>query len=161
MLTRHAILTGDAARLGAIPDASVALVVTSPPYPMIEMWDESFSRQDEDIRVALAEKDGWRAYRSMHAVLDRAWREIYRVLAPGGIACINIGDATRTIDGEFALYPSHARILSALVELGLTPLPEILWRKQTNAPNKFMGSGMLPAGAYVTLEHEHILIVRK
>jgi DNA modification methylase len=40
-------------------------------------------------------------------------------------------------------------------------LPVILWRKQTNAPNKFMGSGMLPAGAYVTLEHEYILLFRK
>jgi len=37
----------------------------------------------------------------------------------------------------------------------------ILWRKQTNAPNKFMGSGMLAPGAYVTLEHEFILIFRK
>jgi DNA modification methylase len=36
-----------------------------------------------------------------------------------------------------------------------------LWRKPTNAPNKFMGSGMLPAGAYVTLEHETILVARK
>ncbi len=40
-------------------------------------------------------------------------------------------------------------------------MPEIIWRKQTNAPNKFMGSGMLPPGAYVTLEHEYILILRK
>jgi DNA modification methylase len=47
------------------------------------------------------------------------------------------------------------------LKLGFNALPEILWRKQTNAPNKFMGSGMLPAGAYVTLEHEHILILRK
>lgn len=45
--------------------------------------------------------------------------------------------------------------------VGFDPLPVILWRKQTNAPNKFMGSGMLPAGAYVTLEHEYILIFRK
>ena len=36
-----------------------------------------------------------------------------------------------------------------------------MWRKATNAPNKFMGSGMLPCGAYVTLEHEWILIFRK
>jgi len=48
-----------------------------------------------------------------------------------------------------------------MVELGFTPLPSIIWRKQSNAPNKFMGSGMLPAGAYVTHEHEHILIYRK
>ena len=45
--------------------------------------------------------------------------------------------------------------------MGFTNLPEIIWRKPTNSPNKFMGSGMLPAGAYVTLEHEFILIFRK
>jgi len=45
--------------------------------------------------------------------------------------------------------------------LGFHALPEILWVKETNKPDKFMGSGMLPVGAYVTLEHEHILILRK
>jgi DNA modification methylase len=45
--------------------------------------------------------------------------------------------------------------------LGFEALPAILWRKQTNAPNKFMGSGMLPPSAYITLEHEYILILRK
>ena len=39
-------------------------------------------------------------------------------------------------------------------------MPAILWRKPTNAPNKFMGSGMLPPNAYVTLEHEYILMFR-
>jgi DNA modification methylase len=52
-------------------------------------------------------------------------------------------------------------VLTASLAAGFTALPAILWRKQTNAPNKFMGSGMLPAGAYVTLEHEYILILRK
>src|SRR5690606_1592163 len=50
---------------------------------------------------------------------------------------------------------------SAFIRLGFANMPNILWRKQTNAPNKFMGSGMLPAGAYVTLEHEWILVFRK
>jgi DNA modification methylase len=45
--------------------------------------------------------------------------------------------------------------------MGFVGLPNIIWRKQTNAPNKFMGSGMLPCGAYVTLEHEWVLIFRK
>jgi hypothetical protein len=40
-------------------------------------------------------------------------------------------------------------------------LPNIIWKKKTNSPNNFMGSGMLPAGAYVTLEHEWILVFRK
>lgn len=40
-------------------------------------------------------------------------------------------------------------------------LPSIIWRKESNSPNKFMGSGMLPNNAYVTLEHEYILLFRK
>ncbi|MDY6970283.1 MAG: site-specific DNA-methyltransferase, partial [Spirochaetota bacterium] len=52
-------------------------------------------------------------------------------------------------------------IISHFNKIGFDTLPVILWRKQTNAPNKFMGSGMLPSGAYVTLEHEYILIFRK
>jgi hypothetical protein len=94
-------------------------------------------------------------------VLDPVWKDVYRVLKFGGFACINIGDATRTINDNFVLYPNHMRVLKCLLELGFSALPCILWRKQTNAPNKFMGSGMLPAGAYVTLEHEYILILRK
>ena len=97
----------------------------------------------------------------MHLELDKVWWEVYRVLKDGGFGCINIGDATRTIGGKFMLYPNHARILQCCMELGFHPLPEIIWRKQTNAPNKFMGSGMLPAGAYITLEHEFIIILRK
>jgi DNA modification methylase len=128
---------------------------------MIEMWDDVFATQDAVIREALDRQDGWAAFRAMHELLDEVWKELERVLVDGGIACINIGDATRTIGQNFALYPNHARILTALVKLGFTPLPAVLWRKQTNAPNKFMGSGMLPPGAYVTLEHEYILIVRK
>ena len=79
----------------------------------------------------------------------------------GGIACINIGDATRTLKDVFQIYTNHARILKYCLELGFHALPEILWIKETNKPDKFMGSGMLPVGAYVTLEHEHILILRK
>jgi DNA modification methylase len=44
--------------------------------------------------------------------------------------------------------------------MGFEPLPEILWRKPTNAAAKFMGSGMLPPNAYATLEHEYLLIFR-
>jgi len=63
--------------------------------------------------------------------------------------------------GDFQLYSNHSRILSAFLDRGYAALPDILWRKQTNAPNKFMGSGMLPVGAYVTYEHEYILVLRK
>ena len=147
--------------MDAIPSNSIDLVVTSPPYPMIEMWDEVFSKQNVKIGEALNQKDGPSAFELMHKELDLVWDEVSRVLKRGGIACINIGDATRTIDDHFALYTNHSRIHTYMQQIGFSALPIILWRKQTNAPNKFMGSGMMPPGAYVTLEHEYVLILRK
>ena len=161
MQTTHQIYFKNANCMSMLPEASIELVVTSPPYPMIEMWDDIFAGQDPSIGEALKNKKGLPAFELMHRALDEIWNEVYRILIPGGFACINIGDATRTIDGNFMLYPNHSRILSGLWQIGFTALPVILWRKQTNAPNKFMGSGMLPSGAYVTLEHEYILILRK
>ena len=161
MKTTHTILFQDARDLKEIPSESVDLVVTSPPYPMIEMWDEMFSHQHPEIQKVLACGDGKQAYALMHEILDSVWNEVFRVLKEGRFACINIGDATRKVKDDFCLYPNHARILNYLLSIGFSALPDILWRKQANTPNKFMGSGMLPAGAYVTLEHEYILIVRK
>jgi len=159
--TLHRVFFSDARRMSVIADASVELVVTSPPYPMIAMWDPVFAAQDSAIATALENGRGDDAFSRMHRVLDPVWEEVYRILAPGGIACINIGDATRTLNNNFRLYPNHATIVSTLHRLGFSVLPGILWRKPTNSPTKFMGSGMLPAAAYVTLEHEHILIARK
>jgi DNA modification methylase len=161
MKTTHNILFQDARDLKEVPSESVDLVVTSPPYPMISMWDDIFGDQNPEIQKALACGDGKQAYALMHEILDSVWSEVFRVLKDGRFACINIGDATRKIRDDFCLYPNHARILNYLLDIRFSALPDILWRKRTNAPNKFMGSGMLPAGAYVTLEHEYILIVRK
>ena len=161
MKTIHKIVFQDAQDLKEIASESVDLVVTSPPYPMIEMWDDSFSSQSPKIRTALERGYGKWAHELMHEILDPVWDEVFRVLKDGRFACINIGDATRRVEGDFCLYSNHARILSHLLNIGFSVLPDILWRRQTNVANKFMGSGMLPAGAYVKLEHEYILIVRK
>ncbi|WP_410765383.1 DNA-methyltransferase [Haloferax sp. DFSO60] len=160
MRTTHALHVGDAADT-SLADQSVDLVVTSPPYPMIEMWDDLFSARDDTVADALDEGDGEAAFEAMHAQLDAVWDEVARVLRPGGIVCINVGDATRSLGGSFRQYPNHARVLSALTERGLNPLPDIIWRKPTNSRTKFMGSGTLPPNAYVTLEHEYVLILRK
>lgn len=161
MKSTHAIHIADSCSLSLIPSNSVELVVTSPPYPMIQMWDSLFSSQSDDIKLALETGKSSDAFELMHRELDKVWNEMFRVLKNGSFMCINIGDAVRTISDRFSLYPNHSRIIAACQNIGFDPLPVILWRKQTNAPNKFMGSGMLPAGAYVTLEHEYILIFRK
>ena len=151
----------DARDMQSVADKSVQLVVTSPPYPMIGMWDDHFTRMNPAVAKAIERGDGWRAFELMHAELEPVWRETHRILAPGGIACINIGDAVRSVGGEFRLYPNHARMQAFCCDIGFSALPMIIWRKPTNAPSKFMGSGMLPPAAYVTLEHECILILRK
>jgi DNA modification methylase len=158
--TTHDLRIGDARGID-LPDGSVDLVVTSPPYPMIEMWDDLFADLDPAAGEALAAGDGERAFEAMHGVLDEVWAECERLLAPGGIACVNVGDATRTVDEGFRVYPNHARVVEAFAALGFEPLPEILWRKPTNSAAKFLGSGTLPPNAYVTLEHEFVLVFRK
>lgn len=147
--TSHKIIIGDSTNMAELPNCAVHVVVTSPPYPMIEMWDEMF------------ESVGAKTYDEMHSYLAKVWGECYRVLVDGGIMCINIGDATRRIDHSFKLYPNHARIIERCEQLGFMTLPYILWKKPTNKPNAFLGSGFLPPNAYVTLDCEYILIFRK
>ncbi len=137
-----------------VADESVHLVVTSPPYPMVAIWDDFFTNVSAS------------SYDTMHEYLNQTWRELKRVLVPGGIACINIGDATRTRDGIFHLYPNHSRIIENFEKLGFVTLPYILWKKPTTKPHykgkgAFLGSGFLPPNAYVTLDMEYILIFRK
>lgn len=161
MKTFHKFFFGNSARMQQVKDDSVDLIVTSPPYPMIQMWDEPFSEQNPAIREALENNDGSLAFELMNKELDKTWNECYRVLKRGGIACINVGDATRSINNDFQLFPNASRVMSHCLKTGFSCLPGILWKKTGNAPNKFMGSGMLAPGAYVTLEHEYILIFRK
>lgn len=160
-MTSHEIIIGNSNNMNSIEDGSVNLIVTSPPYPMIKMWDEMFSLQNPGIKKDLDEGNGNSAFFKMHEILNSIWKECDRVLCENGFVCINIGDATRTIGDKFQLYSNHTQIVNQFIDMGYSVLPDILWRKQSNAPNKFMGSGMYPAGAYVTYEHEYILVFRK
>ena len=160
-MTKHEIIVGNSNNMQPLPDGSINLIVTSPPYPMIEMWDEMYGKQNPAIKEELEAGNGTEAFSKMHELLNKIWIECDRVLADNGFVCINIGDATRTINDIFQLYSNHTMIINQFVKMGYCVLPDIHWRKQSNAPNKFMGSGMYPAGAYVTYEHEYILIFRK
>lgn len=147
--TKHRIVLGDSRNMKEIDDCEVHLVVTSPPYPMIEIWDSLFDGL------------GCGTYEEMHEYLTEVWEECYRVLVDGGIACINIGDATRRVDRAFRLFPNHSKIIEICEKLGFVTLPCVLWKKPTTKPNAFLGSGFLPTNAYVTLDCEYILIFRK
>ena len=162
MGTRHKIIACNSNDTGgAIADRSVDLVITSPPYPMVEMWDECFSLQSDEVKRALQDRRFDDAFEAMHRVLDKTWDDVDRVLSDHGIVCINIGDATKNCDGRFKLFSNHTRVIHKFLCMGYDVLPDIHWHKPTNAPNKFMGSGMYPPCAYVTYEHEYILVFRK
>jgi site-specific DNA-methyltransferase (cytosine-N4-specific) len=165
-------MIGNSQIMREIESGSVELMVTSPPYPMIAMWDEQFKSDPriselwQKLDVCGDEATVRQIYDAMHENLAKVWVETYRVLVEGGIACINIGDATRSIAGKFQLFPNHARITEVCEKIGFITLPYILWKKPTNKPKyngkgAFLGSGFLPPNAYVTLDCEFILLFRK
>lgn len=172
MKTKHKIIIGDSTNMNEVEDNSIHLMITSPPYPMIEMWDNIFKS------AILKVEDNWKKfegeknenkkeeyvtkiYDSIHEYLGKVWKETHRVLVDGGIACINIGDATRKMNGVFRLFPNHSKIIEICEEIGFITLPYIIWKKPTNKPNAFLGSGFLPTNCYVTMDVEYILIFRK
>lgn len=173
MQTSHRVVIGSSQQMPELADGSVQLMVTSPPYPMIEMWDSLFRQANPRIEAlwrkleaGSGEETVGQIYDAMHDYLAQTWRETHRVLCDGGIACINIGDATRRLNGQFQLFPNHARIMEVCERIGFTTLPYILWKKPTNKPSykgkgAFLGSGFLPPNAYVTLDCELILLFRK
>jgi len=173
MQTQHTIIIGNSQRMPELANNSVHLVVTSPPYPMIGIWDTPLSRIDpkigelwQELKENSREETVKQIYESMHENLAKVWREAYRVLAEGAIACINIGDATRTINGSFRLFANHSKIIEHCEKIGFTTLPYLLWKKPTTKPKykgkgAFLGSGFLPPNAYVTLDCEFILLFRK
>jgi site-specific DNA-methyltransferase (cytosine-N4-specific) len=173
MQTQHKIVIANSQQMSEISDCSIHLMVTSPPYPMVQMWDKQFAQIDPKIAQLwqALEADGKagivsQIFDAMHENLAKVWTETYRVLVDGGIAAINIGDATRTLNGKFSLFPNHSRIIEHCQKIGFTTLPYILWKKPTTKPHykgkgAFLGSGFLPPNAYVTLDCEFILLFRK
>ncbi len=173
MRTTHRIIFGDGRYMPELADSSVHLIVTSPPYPMIRIWDKQFLEMDPRIATLWKQLEAegrdetvTQIFNAMHSNLADVWQEVHRVLVEGGIACINIGDATRSISGRFRLFSNHARIIEQCEELGFTSLPYVLWKKPTTKPlykgkGAFLGSGFLPPNAYVTLDCEFVLIFRK
>ena len=138
---------------------SIDLVVTSPPYPMIDIWDNDLI---DKTNINSLNAFPYKLARNLCEELIYFFitNNFKRSLKPGAIICINIGDATRSINKNFALYPNHSFIINNMIENGYTLLPTIIWKKPTNSPNKFMGSGMLPCCAYNTLGHEYVLVFR-
>lgn len=100
---------------------------------------------NKEIKQHIENKHAKVAYNLMHEELNKVWEEINRVMKPGGIVCINIGDATRKIGKTFQLYSNHSRIIHFFWKKRISGASRYFMEKTIKqTPNKFMGSGMLP-----------------
>lgn len=122
-----------------IPDYSIHLMVTSPPYNVKKEYDEDLSLNE---------------YRTL---LKTVFRETYRVLVTGGRACINIANL-----GRKPYIPLHSFIIEDMLEIGFLMRGEIIWNKASSAsPSTAWGSWQSAANPVLRDIHEYILIFSK
>ncbi|HAA89244.1 MAG: DNA modification methylase [Thermoanaerobacterales bacterium 50_218] len=122
-----------------LPDNSVHLMVTSPPYNVGKEYD-----QDLPIEQ----------YREF---LKAVWKEVYRVLVPGGRACINVANL-----GRKPYIPVHAFIIEDMLSIGFLMRGEIIWNKASSAsPSTAWGSWLSAANPTLRDVHEYILVFSK
>lgn len=122
-----------------LPDNSVHLMVTSPPY-------NASKEYDKDLNLA-----------EYLQLLRRVWQETYRVLAPGGRACINVANL-----GRKPYIPLHAYILKDMLDLGYLMRGEIIWNKAASAsPSTAWGSWRSASNPVLRDVHEYILVFSK
>lgn len=155
--TRHQLRLGDARDLSWIPNGSVHLVVTSPPYWTLKKYEDN-TRQLGEIAD----------YERFLDELDKVWRECARVLAPGGRICCVVGDVCiPRKQGRHLVMPLHADIMVRARSLGLDALTPILWFKIANGVTEAKGNGSgfygkpYQPGAIIKNDAEYILFLRK
>lgn len=153
----HRLYQGDARSFPYIADASVHLVVTSPPYWKLKRYNDSPGQMGHILD-----------YEEFLDDLRRVWSEAYRVLVPGGRLVCVVGDVclSRKEHGRHVVVPLHADICVLCRKLGFDNLNPIIWHKISNAAfeantsSKFLGKPYEP-NAIVKNDIEFILMQRK
>ncbi len=155
--TEHSLMLQDSRSLDEIPDESIHLIVTSPPYWTLKQYQQGYGQLGhiED-------------YREFTVELGRVWQECYRVLIPGGRAVIVVGDVclSRRGHGKHQVIPLHATIQERCRQIGFDNLAPIIWYKISNASLEVNGrSGYLgkpyEPNAIIKNDIEYILMQRK
>jgi len=125
--------------MSELPDYSVHLMVTSPPYNVGKDYDDDLTL-DEYL-----------------SFLKRVWAETYRVLVPGGRACINVANL-----GRKPYIPLHAFIIRDMIDVGFLMRGEIIWDKGASASSSTAwGSWQSASNPTLRDTHEYILIFSK
>ena len=125
--------------MSELPDNSIHLMVTSPPYNVGKEYDDDLS-MDEYL-----------------GLLRRVFAETYRVLVHGGRAAVNVANL-----GRKPYIPLHSHIISIMNEIGFLMRGEIIWDKGSSAsPSCAWGSWMSASNPVLRDVHEYILIFSK
>jgi len=156
-MTVHRLINGDSRDLSFLSDASVHLVVTSPPYWNLKRYNENPGQLGhiQDYEAFLFE-------------LEKVWRHVYRILVPGGRLVCVVGDVcvARRDFGRHLVFPLHADICVICRRIGFDNLNPIIWHKIANASyevkngSKFLGKPYEP-NAIIKNDMEFILMQRK
>ncbi len=133
------IFGGSSETMAQLPDNSVHLMVTSPPYNVGKDYDTDLTLEEH------------------LAFLKRVWAETYRVLVPGGRACINIANL-----GRKPYLPLHAFMVRDMLDLQFLMRGEIIWDKGASASaSTAWGSWQSAANPTLRDIHEYILVFSK
>ncbi|MDI9312282.1 MAG: site-specific DNA-methyltransferase [Limnohabitans sp.] len=135
----NSIILGTSEKMSAVPDNSLHLMITSPPYNVTKEYDDDLSLQD---------------YLDL---LKRVFTETYRVLVNGGRACINVANL-----GRKPYIPLSDYISQMMIEIGYNMRGEIIWNKAASAsPSTAWGSWQSASNPILRDIHEYILIFSK
>ncbi len=155
MQTTHIHINGDSRKMNLIPDESVHLIVTSPPY-----WQ----LKDYGTENQIGFHDNYENYINN---LNLVWKECYRIMHKGCRLCINIGDqfARSVYYGRYKVIPIRTEIIKFCESIGMDYMGAIIWQKQTTmnttGGGAVMGSFPYPRNGILKMDYEFILIFKK
>jgi len=153
--TKHKIVFGDSRQMQSVPDKSVHLIITSPPY-----WQ----LKDYGTNNQIGYNDSYEEYINN---LNLVWKESYRVLDNGCRLCINIGDqfARSVYYGRYKVIPIRTEIIKFCESIGFDYMGAIIWQKKTTSNTtggaSLMGSYPTPRNGILSIDYEFILLFKK
>jgi len=153
--TKHTIVFGDSRQMLSVPDNSVHLIITSPPY-----WQLKDYGTDNQIGYN-------NSYEEYINNLNLVWNESYRVLENGCRLCINIGDqfARSVYYGRYKVIPIRTEIIKFCESIGFDYMGAIIWQKKTTSNTtggaSLMGSFPTPRNGILSIDYEFILLFKK
>ena len=155
MRTHHKIINGDSRQMTGLPDNSVHLAITSPPY-----WQLKDYGTDNQIGF----HDSYENYINN---LNLVWKECYRTLHNGCRLCVNIGDqfARAVYYGRYKVIPIREEIIKFCENIGFDYMGAIIWQKVTTSNTTGggvqMGSYPYPRNGILKIDYEFILVFKK